>query len=70
MCYCDGKQNLEEGYYIVVHASAAEYKEGNMKEGLFPEKDNWYYNSIKTYTDPETGRYFRYLDGEYAEKFW
>jgi len=70
LCYCDGKQNLEEGYYIVVHASAAEYKEGNMKEGLFPEKDNWYYNSIKTYTDPETRRYLRYLDGEYAEKFW
>ena len=41
-----------------------------MKEGLFPEKDNWYYNSIKTYTDPETGRYLRYLDGEYAKKFW
>ena len=41
-----------------------------MKEGLFPEKDNWYYNAIKTYTDPETGRYLRYLDGEYAEKFW
>ena len=70
MCYCDGKQNLEEGYYIVVHASAAEYKEGNMTEGLFPEKDNWYYNSIKTYTDPETGRYLRYLDGEYAKKIW
>ena len=66
----DGKQNLEEGYYIVVHASAAEYKEGNMEEGLFPEKDNWYYNAIKTYTDPETGRYLRYLDGEYAKKFW
>ena len=41
-----------------------------MEEGLFPEKDNWYYNAIKTYTDPETGRYLRYLDGEYAEKFW
>ena len=30
LCYCDGKHKLEEGYYIVVHASAAEYKEGNM----------------------------------------
>lgn len=70
LCYCDGKHKLEEGYYIVVHASAAEYKEGNMKEGLFPEKNNWYYSAIKTYTDSKTGRYLRYLDGEYAEKFW
>lgn len=70
LCYCDGKQNLEKGYYIVVHASAAEYKKGNFEEGLYPEKDNWYYNAIKTYTDPETGRYLRYLDGKYAKKFW
>lgn len=70
LCYCDGKQSIEEGYYVVVHASAAEYKEGNMEEGLFPEKGNWYYDNIKTYTDPETGRYLRYLEGEYAEKFW
>lgn len=70
LCYCDGKDKLEEGYYIVVHASAAEYKEGNLESGLFPEKDNWYYKYIKTYTDPETGRYLRYLDGEYAQKFW
>lgn len=70
LCYCDGKDNLKEGYYIVVHASAAEYKEGNMEEGLFPEKGNWYYDNIKTYTDSETGRYLRYLDGKYAEKFW
>jgi len=70
LCYCNGKQNLEKGYYIVVHASAAEYKKGNFEEGLYPEKDNWYYNAIKTYIDPETGRYLRYLEGEYAKKFW
>lgn len=70
LCYCDGEQNLDKGYYIVVHASAAEYKKGNFEEGLYPEKDNWYYNAIKTYTDSETGRYLRYIDGEYAKKFW
>lgn len=70
LCYCDGTQNLKEGYYIIVHASASEYKQGNMQEGLFPEKGNWYYDNIKTYTDSETGRYLRYLDGKYAEKFW
>lgn len=70
LCYCDGKHNLKEGYYIVVHASASEYKEGNMEEGLYPEKGNWYYDHIKTYIDPESGRYLRYLDGEYAKKFW
>lgn len=70
LCYCDGKEKLEEGYYIVVHASAAEYKKGNLEEGLYPEKGNWYYNAIKTYTDYTTGRYLRYLEGEYAKKFW
>lgn len=70
LCYCDGKENLKEGYYVVVHASASEYKEGNSQEGLYPEKGNWYYNHIKKYVDNETGRYLRYLDGEYAKKFW
>lgn len=70
LCYCDGKHNLKEGYYIVVHASASEYKEGNMEEGLYPEKGNWYYDHIKTYVDPRSGRYLRYLDGKYAKKFW
>ena len=70
LCYCDGKQNLEEGYYILVHASASEYKKGNLEEGLYPEKGNWYYPAIKTYTDLKSNRYLRYLDGKFAQKFW
>ena len=73
----NGNANIKDSYAIIKNGEVfllnmfiSEYKEGNMEEGLFPEKDNWYYNAIKTYTDPETGRYLRYLDGEYAEKLW
>lgn len=65
----DGKHELEKGLYMVVHASANEYK--NQKPlGLYPEKGNWYYDKIKTEYLEDSFRYLRYIDGKTAEKFY
>lgn len=66
----DGKYDLEEGQYIIVHASAIEYKNDNLKYGLYPVKGNWFYNDIKTEYDDEHKRYIRYIEGEKAKKFY
>lgn len=66
----EGHYGLEKGQYMIVHASAKEYKKENMKEGLYPVKGNWFYNDIVTEYDDETKRYLRYIRGKHAEKFY
>lgn len=65
-----GEYGLEKGQYLVVHASAKEYKKENMTEGLYPVKGNWFYDDIETEYDKETGRYLRYIKGEKADRFY
>lgn len=66
----DGKYGLEEGQYMIVHASAIELKKDNLKYGLYPVKGNWFYDDIKTEYDDEHKRYIRYITGEKAKKFY
>lgn len=66
----NGKYGLEKGQYLVVHASAKEYKKENMEEGLYPVKGNWFYNDIITEYDEKSNRYLRYIRGKKAEKFY
>lgn len=66
----NGKYGLEEGYYLIVHASAKEYKRENMKEGLYPVKGNWFYHDILIERDEKSNRYLRYIKGKTAEKFY
>ncbi|MCX4302792.1 MAG: hypothetical protein OSJ66_02080 [Clostridia bacterium] len=65
----DGKYGFDKGLYMVVHASASEYKK-QKSLGLYPEKDNWYYNEIKTEYLENDFRYLRYIEGKTAEKFY
>jgi hypothetical protein len=58
-------QNGEK--YIVLHASAAEYKKQNPANALYPTENCWYADKIKTINDGK--RYLRYIVGETAEKF-
>lgn len=66
----DGNSSLEKGQYLILHASAAEYKKGNMSEGLYPEEGNWFHNDIETLYDDKSDRYLRYIQGNAAEKFY
>lgn len=65
----DGKGYLEKGQYLILHASAAEYKKDNLFSGLYPVKGNWYYDKIET-EYLENGRYLRYIKGETAQRFY
>lgn len=56
---CKGKR------YLVMHSTAKEFTKGY--NGLYPIKDNWYYDKIKTIE--YNGRYFRYIQGKEAELF-
>ena len=58
---------LPEGRYLVLHASAAEFKK--QYNGLYPDPRNWYADSVKTIWG-EDGRYLRYLSGKKAEQFY
>lgn len=51
--------------FLVMHSTAKEFTRGY--NGLYPIKDNWYYDKIKV-IDCE-GRYFRYIQGKEAELF-
>lgn len=64
------KSELEKGQYLIVHASAKEYKKDNMEEGLYPVKGNWFYNDIITEYDEKSNRYLRYIKGKKAIKFY
>lgn len=65
----NGKYGLEKGQYLVVHASAKEYKK-NMEKGLYPVERNWFYDDIITEYDEKSKRYLRYIKGKKAEKFY
>lgn len=69
LAYSDGKYGLEKGYYMIVHASASEYKK-QKNLGLYPEKNNWYWDNIQTEFLPNSNRYLRYITGKTAEKFY
>ena len=60
---------LPKGQYMIVHASAIELKKDNLKYGLYPVENNWYYDDIKTVYNKEKNRYLRYIYGEKAIQF-
>lgn len=57
---------LPEGRYLVLHSSAAEFK--NQYNGLYPAPGNWYHSEIRVFVG-QHGRYLRYLSGSPAERF-
>ncbi len=62
-------KNLPEGYYLVLHASPAEYK--NQFNGLYPHPGNWYSDDIRIFSDDRVvNRYIRYISGVKAERFY
>lgn len=67
LCRSDGEYGIESGYYMVVHASANEFKNG--PNGLYPSSDVWYFDAIHTEHYDET-RYLRYIAGAPAEHFF
>ena len=67
LCHLENDDNhigIKKGYYMLVHASACEYK-----EQLYPIIGNWYYNSIVTERLGEY-RYLRFIKGEEAKRFY
>ena len=67
LCHLENDDNyigMKKGYYMLVHASACEYK-----EQLYPIIGNWYYNSIVTERLGEY-RYLRFIKGGEAERFY
>ena len=63
LCYSENNMGMQEGYYMLVHASACEYK-----EELYPVIGNWYYQDICT--ERLNHRYIRYIKGKEAESFY
>ena len=63
LCYSENNMGMQEGYYMLVHASACEYK-----EELYPVIGNWYYQDICT--ERLNHRYIRYIKGDKAEKLY
>lgn len=66
----DGSHGLEAGQYMIVHASAIEFKKDNLQYGLYPVKGNWFCNDIRTEWADDRKRYLRYITGDKAEKFY
>ena len=64
LCYSENNMGMQEGYYMLVHASACEYK-----EALYPVIGNWYYQDICT-ERLNHYRYIRYIKGDKAEKLY
>ena len=67
LCHLENDENrigMKKGYYMLVHASACEYK-----EQLYPVAGNWYYNRILTERLGEY-RYLRFITGKMAERFY
>lgn len=54
-------------YYLVMHASADEYKKEKHNESLYPIQGGWYFDEIKTVYTKD--RYLRYICGSQALKF-
>lgn len=67
-CKSEGSQDLEDGYYVVHHSSASEFK--SQANGLYPVVGNWYYNDIKVIEDKQSNRYIRYVEGKLADRFF
>lgn len=68
LCSSSGEYETEEGYYMIVHASANEFKHG--PDGLYPNSNVWYYDSIQTEYMENSSRYLRYIIGSEAERFY
>lgn len=66
----NGDGELEKGQYMIVHASAIEFKKDNLQYGLYPVKDNWFYDDIQVEYDENHKRYIRYITGEKATRFY
>lgn len=56
-------------YFIVMHASADEYKKSIQEQSLYPLSNVWYYDDIKVIYTKNRDRYLRYLVGNAAKKF-
>lgn len=63
----DGGGDLTPGRYLLVHASAGEFKE--QYNGLYPVRSNWYWDAVQVLTG-EGGRYLRYISGDAADRFF
>lgn len=67
LCHLENNDNyigMKKGYYMLIHASACEYK-----EQLYPVIGNWYDSDILTERLGEY-RYLRYIEGNKAERFY
>lgn len=64
--HCSGDQGIAEGFYLVLHSGAAEYK--NQYHGLYPTPGNWFYDKI-CILEGICHRYLRYIEGLTAESF-
>ncbi len=63
----DGGIDLPAGRYLILHASAAEFKQ--QYNGLYPTSSNWYADDVRVL--PANGyRYLRYIHGKPAERFY
>lgn len=60
-----GSAVVPDGSYLLLHASAAEYK--RTPNGLYPTEAVWYADSVRTVDDGE--RSLRYIAGAPAERF-
>ena len=66
LMYSNGKSILPEAQYLVVHASANEYR-----RLLYPDSGVWYENHIKRVTlSDDSKRNLHYITGSTAEKFY
>lgn len=67
LCHLENNDNhigMKKGYYMLVHASACEYK-----ERLYPVIGNWYYQDI-CIERLDNNRYMRYTIGNKAKQFY
>lgn len=54
-------------YYLVIHSGDDSYRDADT--GIYPSKEIWYKDQIKTSFDKTRSRYLNYLVDEYAERF-
>jgi len=63
-----GKNEKNNKYYLVLHSSAKEFKYNTI--GLYPHKNSWYSNNIKTIYNNSKDRYLRYIKDDDAIQFY
>ncbi len=61
----NGEYGFDTGYYMIVHASANEFK-----NFLYPNSGVWYEKDIKIEYDDNSARYLRYITGNSAARFY